>query len=190
LGEKLLDNKVESSVQVIVKVIELLDSSGMESFLSSSVHPFLEVFVGTYVEAGMEVCQWDSTHAGFHNRMTSFLGGTVESLTDLDNILFPTENLSKSFVSTEDSNHVLVLGRISICWHRAKVKGDRVDLVKLELLHVFGEGEKNLVLGFGSLILDLSNLHGGSFGKGLLVTFCALISKCTTLKTGKLSSVV
>jgi hypothetical protein len=100
------------------------------------------------------------------------------------------ENFLNRFVSAEDLNHVTVLGRIGIGWHRAKVKGDRVGLVELVLLHVFGEGEKNLVLGFGSLVLDLSNLHGGSFAKGLLVTFCVLISKCTTLKAGKLSSVV
>jgi hypothetical protein len=100
------------------------------------------------------------------------------------------EDFSNRFVSTEDSNHVTVLGRIGIGWYCAKVKGDRVGLVELVLLHAFGEGEKNLVLGFGSLVLDLSNLHGGSFAKGLLVTFCGLISKCTTLKAGKLSSVV
>jgi hypothetical protein len=139
----------------------------------------------------MEVCcQWDSMHTGFHDRTTSFLGGTIEALTDLDDIHFPTENLSNSFVSSEDSNHVTVLGRIGISRHSAKVKGDSVGLVELELLHVFGEGEKNLVLGFGSFVLDLSNLHGGSFAKGLLVTFCGLISKCTMLKAGKLSSVV
>jgi hypothetical protein len=114
----------------------------------------------------------------------------TESLTDLDDIRLPTENLSNRFVSTEDSNHVTVLGRIGISWNRAKVKGDRVGLVEFVLLHIFGEGEKNLVLGFGSFVLDLSNLHGGSFAKGLLVTFCGLISKCTTLKAGKLSSVV
>jgi hypothetical protein len=90
--------------------------------------------------------QWDSTHTCFHDKTTSFLGGTIESLTDLDDIRLPTENLLNSFISHEDSNHVTVLGRIGIGRHSAKVKGDRVGLVKLELLHVFVEGEKNLVL--------------------------------------------
>jgi hypothetical protein len=134
----MLDNEVESSVQVIIKVIEILDSSGTESSTSTSVwfssNPFLEVFVGTHVETGMEVSQWDCTHAGFHDRTASFLGGTIESLTDLDDIRLPTENLSYSFVSREDLNHVTVLGRIGIGWHCAKVKGDRVGLVELELL--------------------------------------------------------
>jgi hypothetical protein len=47
-----------------------------------------------------------------------------------------------------------------------------------------------LVLGFGSFVLNLTDLHGRSFAKGLLVTFSGLISKCTMLKAGKLSSVV
>jgi hypothetical protein len=166
-GKKLLDNKVESSVQVIIQVVKFLDSSSMESTTRLSIgfssHLFLEVFVGTGVEAGMEVCQWDSTYTGFHDRTASFLGGTVESLADLDDIRLPTENLSNSFVSTEDLNHVTVLGRIGIRSYSVKVKGDRVGLAKFELLHVFGKGEKNVVLGFGSLVLDLSNLHGGSF---------------------------
>jgi hypothetical protein len=138
----------------------------------------------------MEVCQWDSTHASLHDRMVSISGGTVESLTDLDDIRLPTENLSNSFVSTEDLNHVTVLGRIGSSGHSPKVKGDGVGLAELEVLHVFGEGEKNLVLDLGCFILRWNNLHGGSFEKGLLVTFCGLISKCTTLKSGKLSSVV
>jgi hypothetical protein len=178
---------------VIVKVIEILDPSSTESSMLSSIrfssNLLLEVLVGAHVEAGMEVCLWNGTHTGFYDRMASFLGGTAESLTDLDDIRFPTKNLSNSFVS--NSNHVTVLGRIGISWHTsAKVKGDRVGLVKFELLRVLGEGEKNLVPGFGSLILDLSSLHGGSFAKGLLVTFCGLISKYTVLKAGKLSTVV
>jgi hypothetical protein len=84
---------------------------------------------------------------------------------------------------------IMVLGRISIGGNSAKVEGNRVGLVKLELINVFGEGKKNLVLGFGSPVLDLTDLHGRSFAKGSLVTFCGLISKCTTLKAGKLSSV-
>jgi hypothetical protein len=190
-----LGNEAESSVQVIIDVIKVLDFNSMESSALSSVrfssNSGLEVFIGTHVEVGVKVCQWDSTHTVFHDTTASFLGGTVESLTDLDDIIrLPTENLSYRFISAEDSNHVAVLGRIGISGHGAKVKGDRVGLVELELLRVFGEGEENLVLGFGSLVLDLSNLHGGSFPKGLLVTFCGLISKCTTLKVGKLSSVV
>jgi hypothetical protein len=92
-------------------------------------------------------------------------------LADLDDISLPTENLSDRFVSIEDLSHVTILGRIGISGNSAKVEGDRVGLVELELLNIFGEGEKNLVLGFGSLVLDLTNLHGGSFAKGLLVTF-------------------
>jgi hypothetical protein len=102
----------------------------------------LPVFVGTHVKAGMEVCQWDSTHTSLHDRMASFLVGTVESLTDLDDIRLPMENLSNRFVSAEDSNHVAVLGRIGIRGHRVKVKGDRVGRVELVLLHVFGERER------------------------------------------------
>jgi hypothetical protein len=83
-------------------------------------------------------------------------------LTDLDDIRLPTENLLNSFVSGEDSNNVAILGRINISGYSAKVKGEGVSFVKLELPSVFGEGEKNLVLGFASLVLDLSNLHGGS----------------------------
>jgi hypothetical protein len=117
-GEKLLDNKVESSVQVIIDVIKILDSGSTESSACLSIgfglNSGLEVFVGTHVKAGMEVCQWDSTHTGLHDRTASFLGGTVESLTDLDDIRLPTENLLNRFVSTEDLNHVMVLGRIGI----------------------------------------------------------------------------
>jgi hypothetical protein len=92
-----LDNKAESSVQVIIDVVLILDSSSMESSLLLSVrfgsNSGLPVSVGTHVKAGMEVCQWDSAHTGLHNRTASFLGGTVESLTYLDDICLPTENL-------------------------------------------------------------------------------------------------
>jgi hypothetical protein len=146
------------------------------------------VLIGAEVKAGMEVSQRDCTHAGFHDhRTTSISRGTVESLADLDDICLPMENLLYRLASVEDTNHVSVLGRIGIRGNSAKFKGDGVGLVKLEA-SFFGESRRTWFLGL--VVSFLTDLHGGSFTKGVLVTFCGLISKCTTLKAGKLSSVV
>jgi hypothetical protein len=85
----------------------------------------------------------------------------------------------------------MVLGRIGISKNSAKVKGNRVGLDKLVFLgRIVDQRQKNLVLLGRFFVLDLTNLYGGSFAKGLLVTFCGVISKWTTPKAGKLSSVV
>jgi hypothetical protein len=79
--------------------------------------------------------------------MASISSSTIESLADLDDICLPIENLTDRFVFIEDSNYVALLGEIDTGGNSAKVKGDRVGPVELEVLNVFGEEEKNLVLG-------------------------------------------
>jgi hypothetical protein len=139
------------------------------------------------VEAFMEeVTERSTAHECFHDGLPSILSGCVQSNPYLEDIQFPSKNLSRSLISLDDLDHVAVLGRIHIGRNSAKVKGDRVGLVKLVLLGIINERrEKDLVL-LGRFVLDLTNFHGGSFTKGLLVTFCGLISKCTTLKAGEL----